>query len=247
MKVARAMLIVFVVVWLVPIGIAAVLHQRHGIGPAWAAADRSSIGHLPPAEANPGAIVRVFAAPTVRWRGIVAVHCWIVLKAEGAPRYMRYDATAWGDPIRVNGFVPDGRWFGRAPEVVFAADGAEAAAMISRIEAAIAAYPWQGHGDYRAWPGPNSNTFVAALLDAVPEAGAVLPPTAIGKDYPHDGRWLRRTATGLRLTLGGYAGVTLGWIEGIEVNILGGVAGFDIRRPAVKLPGLGRIGMPATP
>ncbi len=115
------MLIVFVVVWLVPIGLAAILHQRHGIGAAWASADRSSIGHLPPAEAHPGAIVRVFAAPTVRWRGIVAVHCWIVLKAEGAPRYMRYDATAWGDPIRVNGFVPDGRWFGRAPEVVFAA------------------------------------------------------------------------------------------------------------------------------
>ncbi len=117
--------------------------------------------------------------------------------------------------------------------------------MIPRIEAAIAAYPWQGRGDYRAWPGPNSNTFVAALLDAVPEAAAVLPPTAIGKDFPHDGRWLRRTATGVRLTFGGYAGVTLGWIEGIEINILGGVAGFDIRRPAVKLPGLGRIGMAA--
>ncbi len=249
MKIARRMLILFVLVWLLPIGIAAALYHRDGIGTAWAAADRSSIGHLPPADQHHGAIVRVFAAPTVRWRGIFAVHSWIVVKPEGARAYTRYDYTAWGEPIRVNGFVPDGRWFGREPEVVFAADGDAAAALIPRMRAAIEAYPWRDRGDYRVWPGPNSNTFVAAVLDAVPEAAAVLPPTAIGKDYPFDGWWVRRTAsgTGLRLTLGGYAGVTLGWIEGVEVNILGGVAGFDLRRPAVKLPGLGRIGLPAAP
>ena len=83
------------------------------------------------------------------------------------------------------------------------------------------------------------------MLDAVPEVGVALPPTAIGKDYPYDGRWLRRTpsGTGFRLTLGGYAGLTLGWVEGIEVGILGAVAGLDLRRPAIKLPGLGRLGM----
>jgi hypothetical protein len=32
-------------------------------------------------------------------------------------------------------------------------------------------------------------------------------------------------------------------MEGIEVNILGAVAGVDIRRPALKLPGLGRFGI----
>ena len=132
--------------------------------------------------------------------------------------------------------------------------GPAAEAMIPRMRAAIADYAWRNLGDYRAWPGPNSNTFVAAVLDAVPEARAVLPNTAIGKDYPYDGRWLRRTpsGTGIRLSLGGYAGVTLAWVEGIEVNILGGVAGLDLRRPAIKLPGLGRLGMagpdgPSTP
>jgi hypothetical protein len=33
------------------------------------------------------------------------------------------------------------------------------------------------------------------------------------------------------------------WVEGIELNILTAVAGVDLRRPALKLPGLGRIGM----
>ena len=34
----------------------------------------------------------------------------------------------------------------------------------------------------------------------------------------------------------------MGWVEGIEVNVLGLVTGIDIRRPALKLPGFGRIG-----
>jgi hypothetical protein len=37
--------------------------------------------------------------------------------------------------------------------------------------------------------------------------------------------------------------VKLGWVEGIEVNLLGLVAGFDLRHPGVKLPGFGRIGV----
>ena len=135
------------------------------------------------------------------------------------------------------------------PEVVFAADGPDAAAMIPLMQQAIANYAWSNHGDYRAWPGPNSNTFVAAVLDAVPGLRTTLPPTAIGKDFPYDGRWLRATPAGFRLTLGGYAGFSLDLVEGIEVNILGAIAGIDLLRPAIKLPGLGRIGMglPVTP
>jgi len=254
MFVLKACLLVFVVCYLVPLGISAFLYSKAGTGAGWRTADRSSIGHLLPATRNPEAVVRIFAAPTIRWRGIFATHSWIVIKAAEAASYTRYDYTAWGEPIRLNGFEPDGRWFGRVPEVVFAADGNAAAAMIPRVEAAIRGYAWRNQGDYRAWPGPNSNTFVAAVMDAVPEIRASLPPTAIGKDYPYDGRWLRRTpsGTGLRITLGGYVGLTVAWVEGIEVNILGAVAGLDLRRPAVRLPGLGRLGVrgmdgPATP
>jgi hypothetical protein len=39
-------------------------------------------------------------------------------------------------------------------------------------------------------------------------------------------------------------GLTVGWLEGIELNVFGGVLGLDIRRPALKLPGLGRLGVP---
>ncbi|WP_428542288.1 DUF3750 domain-containing protein [Rhodopila sp.] len=246
MSLFKTGLTLFAVVYLLPLGIAALRYLAGGTGRGWRSADRSSIGALPPPEPHAAAVVRIFSAQTVRWRGIMASHCWIVFKPYGASSYRRYDYTAWGElPIRVNGFEPDGRWFGKVPQVVFAADGDTATALLAKIEAAIAGYAWRNAGDYRAWPGPNSNTFVAAILDAVPEMRVSLPPTAIGKDYPYDGQWLRRTRSGpgLRLTLGGYAGVTLAWVDGIEVNILGAVAGLDIRRPAVKLPGLGRFGV----
>jgi hypothetical protein len=232
---------------LLPLGISLAGCRLETAGTDWRTADRSSAGLLAPAAGHPAAAVRIFAARTVRWRGIFAVHCWIVVKPEGAAEYTRYDYTAWGEPIRVNGFVPDGRWFGRVPDVVFAADGPAAADLIPRIEAAVAAYALSKQGDYRAWPGPNSNTFVAAVLGAIPESDVALPPTAIGKDYPYDGRWLRPTPsrTGLAFTLGGYGGLTVGWVEGLEVNILGLVVGVDWRRPALKLPGVGRIGIPA--
>jgi hypothetical protein len=242
----KTCLLLFLLLYGLPLFIAAVLYRIDGIGAAWRTADRSSIGALPPPAEHPAAVVRIFSAKTVRWRGIFASHSWIVFKAENAPSYTRYDYTAWGErPIRVNGFEPDGRWFGHTPRILFAADGATATALLPKIEAAIAGYAWRNEGDYKAWPGPNSNTFIAAIIDAVPEMQTTLPPTAIGKDYPYDGKWFRLTPTGLRLSFGGYGGLTIGWVEGIEINILSAVAGLDIRRPAIKLPGLGRFGMPA--
>jgi hypothetical protein len=202
---------------------------------------------LPAAAAHPEAVIRVFAARTVRWRSIFAVHTWIVVKEKDSPTYSRYDYTAWGEPIRTNGFPPDGRWFGALPDTVVAIDGERAAALIPKIRYVIENYKFRNYGDYNAWPGPNSNTFVQAALNSVPELRAVLPPTAIGKDYPYDGRWFGATpsGTGFSLSLAGYLGVTIGWVEGFELNFFGAVLGFDIRRPALKLPGLGRFGLAA--
>jgi hypothetical protein len=212
----------------------------------WQTADRSSAGLLPAASDHPEALIRIYAARTVRWRGIFAVHTWIVLKERGASRYSRYDYTAWGEPIRIDGFAADGRWFGAIPQAVASVDGQEAEKLIPTIRAVIENYKFRAYGDYSAWPGPNSNTFVQAVLDGVPELNAVLPPTAIGKDYPYRGEWYGLTSshTGVFVSLGGYLGLTIGWVEGLELNFFGGVIGLDIRRPALKFPGVGRLGLP---
>jgi hypothetical protein len=243
----RKLLTIFLLLVLVPIGWSA---ARYFFVDAdrgtWQTADRSSAGLLPPASKNPDALIRVYAARTMRWRGIFAVHSWIVVKEAGAANYTRYDYTAWGEPIRSNGFAADGRWFGATPETIVAVDGEAAARLIPKIRNVIEHYRFRTYGDYSAWPGPNSNTFVRAVLDAVPELNAVLPPTAIGKDYPYDD-WIGLTAsgTGVFVSLAGYFGVTIGWVEGFEINFLGAVVGFDVRRPALKLPGIGRLGMDA--
>lgn len=235
----------FGLIFLAPLAASAARFALSDAPRDWWSADRSSAGLLGPASHTPQAALRVLSARVVSWRGVFATHSWLVMKEAGAPRWTRYDYTAWGAPIRVDGFAPDGKWFGATPEIVFAADGAAAARAIPKIVAAIAAYPHRRVGDYRVFPGPNSNTFVAAALAAAPELGARLPATAIGRDYPHDGRWFIVTRDGLSLRLGGVFGGSLGR-RGVELTLFGATAALDWRRPAVELPGLGRIGLRAT-
>ncbi|HEY8580999.1 MAG TPA: DUF3750 domain-containing protein [Beijerinckiaceae bacterium] len=245
MTVVRVLPLVLFLLFVTPLAVRAALYWADGSEQSWARADWSSAGLLPAPAAAPQAMVRIYSARVGRWRGIFATHSWIVVKDRGATSYQRFDKVGWGAPIRVNGYAPDGRWFGNELDLVFAADGADAEALIPRIRAAVEAYAFRNRGDYVAWPGPNSNTFVAAVVAAIPEAGIALPPTAIGKDYPLDERWfsLAPSRTGVRFNAGGYLGVTLAWVEGLEINLLGGVLGLDLRRPALKLPGVGRIGV----
>jgi Protein of unknown function (DUF3750) len=242
----RKLVTIFLLLIFVPIGLSAAHYYWSGDRRVnWQSADRSSAGLLAPPSGHPDALIRVYAARTVRWRSIFAVHTWIVVKEQGAANYSRYDYTAWGEPIRSNGFAADARWFGAMPETIVAVDGDEARRLIPKIRHVIDNYKFSAYGDYSAWPGPNSNTFVQAVLDAVPELNAVLPPTAIGKDYPYEGDWfgLTPSRTGVYASLGGYLGLTVGWVEGFEINFFGAVLGFDIRRPALKFPGIGRLGM----
>jgi hypothetical protein len=188
------------------------------------------------------ASIRVMAARTGGLKGIVAVHTWLVLKHENATAYERYDVVGWGNPVRRNHHPADGRWYSNEPVVIHEIKGAEAARLLPKLEAAIREYQWSERGSYRTWPGPNSNTFVATVLAAVPEIKAAMPPTAIGRDYPA-GSWVRRSPNGgWTATLGGIAGVTFGWREGIQVNFLGLVAGIRFHKPTLILPGFGALG-----
>ena len=109
------------------------------------------------------------------------------------------------------------------------------------MRAAIARYPYDR--EYTIWPGPNSNTFTAAVGRQVPELRLELPPTAIGKDYLPGGAVFGWTPsrTGVQLSLFGLFGLALGLEEGVELNLLGFVLGVDFNDFAVKLPGLGAL------
>jgi hypothetical protein len=239
-KVSLTMLVVF----LGPVATKAMLwgfeEPRH-----WQTARWSSAGILPEAASDPQARIVVFAARTAGWRGIFAVHTWIVLKPADADAYTRYEVTGFGPALRVNARPPDGYWVGDRPRIVADIRGPRAAAAIPRIEAAIMTYPYAAYGDYRMWPGPNSNTFVATVLRAASELEIAMPPEAIGKDYRVDGALFGRTdtRTGIEASFYGLIGLKVGKVEGIELNMLTLVAGFDAQRPAVKIPAFGRIGL----
>ena len=216
---------------------------------SWSSANWGASGTLPPAASVEGPVVHVMSARTGGLKGALSVHSWIVTKRDGAGRYDRYDKVGWGSPVRRNAYAADAYWYSNAPVILATLRGEPAARAIDGIERAVDTYPFRRRGGYRIWPGPNSNSFVAHVLREVPELRVNLPELAIGRDFPTDGRlvaWdpVRRD---LRLSLWGYAGVTLGLTSGMEANFLGLVAGLDLLRPALKLPGFGRIGMDAVP
>jgi hypothetical protein len=233
-------------IFLAPLLTRAALYAA-GNGPrSYRDADWSSSGALPPARQFEPARVVVFTGTTGAWKGVFSVHSWIVLKRAGAKDWTRYDVVGWGMPVRTNGWPADGRWYGNRPMAIADVSGPDAEAMIPKIEAAVRNYSYAQAGDYRIWPGPNSNSFIATVLRAVPELGTQLPPNAVGRDF-RDRVYVGLTdsSTGVEVNLYGYAGFKMAWAEGIEFNLLGLVVGLDLRHPALKLPGFGRIGVDA--
>jgi len=239
----KLVILAFLILFLLPLAARAALHAVDGGPRSWRDVDWSSIGSLPPAARHPEARLIVYSGRTGGWKGVLSVHTWLVLKRANAATWTRYDVVGWGTPLRANGWAPDGRWYGNQPTVIVDLKGAAAEALLPRIEAAVRSYEYRNAGGYRMWPGPNSNSFVAAALSAVPEIGVSLPSNAIGRDFrPHPYVGLSDSRTGVEASLWGVLGVKLGWVEGFEFNLVGLVAGLDIRQPAVKLPGYGRIG-----
>jgi hypothetical protein len=243
-KVLTYSLLIVFVVFILPVLVHAGLWLSEERPRSWHSADWSSAGILPPARAEPEASIRVMAARTGGLKGIVAVHTWLVLKGRNASSFDRYDVVGWGNPVRRNSQPVDGRWYSNEPVIIYELKGAPAEALLPKVEAAIRNYQWSERGSYRIWPGPNSNTFVATVLAAVPELRAAMPPTAIGRDY-RAGRWVSRTpAGGWSITLGGWAGFTVGVQDGVEVHLFGLVAGIRFRNPTLILPGFGALGEP---
>ena len=218
---------------------------------SWRTASREPAGLAPDPAATPQAVVQVYSARTVSWRGYFGVHTWIAAKRSGAERFTVYEVIGYrlrrtGSAVVVHQRTPDGYWFGNRPELLRDVRGEGVDALIARIEAAVESYPYAG--TYRVWPGPNSNTFVAHVSREVPELRVDLPPTAIGKDYLGIAPAAKTpSGTGVQVNLLGVAGVLAGVEEGVELNLLGLTFGVDPKSLSIKLPIIGRIGPCGTP
>ena len=215
-------------------------------GTDWRSASREPVGLAPDPAQTEEAVIQVYAARTVGVRGLFGVHSWVAVKPAQAAAYTVYEVIGWrlrwnDTAVSVRERAPDARWYGNAPELLADVRGAAAAALILRIEHAVSSYPYGS--EYRAWPGPNSNTFTAWVTRAVPELATDLPPTAIGKDYLRDRVFARApSGSGYQMSCAGLFGVTASTVEGLELNLLGLTFGVDPWPPAIKLPLAGRIG-----
>lgn len=237
--------------YIAPVGYMVAEHYASADGGRQSFARHDSTQQAPDANSNE-AVIQVYAARAARWRGAFGVHTWMATKRSDERRYTRLEVNGYrvrwgGDAVRIRAGIPDSMWFGNHPTLLREIRGNSTVdELIDKLHNAAQSYPYNDH--YKVWPGPNSNTFVAHLARQVPQLRLELPPTAIGKDFLPDGAIVATTPSGkgFQVSAGGYAGLLIGLEEGIEVNLLSLSAGVDLMPPAIKLPGIGRIGFDDT-
>ncbi len=246
----RRGLAIYITAFLLPLGLSVATYYVGEAGAMnWWEARNDTTHQAPDPATTEEAVVEVYAARAYSWRGAFGVHTWIAAKPTGAEHYTRFEVIGWrlyrgSSVVAVHQGVPDGHWYGNRPFKLASYRGEGVDQMIDKIAAASKRYPYPN--EYRVWPGPNSNTFTAFIGREVPELSLDLPPLAIGKDYLTNGSIVAKapSGSGFQISLYGLAGVLLAKEEGIEVNVLGLTFGVDAFPPALKLPGIGRLGFP---
>jgi len=130
----------------------------------------------------------------------------------------------------------DERFGGRQVHVLKVYEGDAARELAPQIVAAARRYPLAN--DYRAFPGPNSNTFAEWISQQVPGLWIEQYGTAVGKDYPLNG-WIAcgvtTTRTGLEVETP-FLGAQVGLVEGVELHLCCMTIGVGIWPPQLKLP-----------
>ena len=185
--------------------------------------------------------VRIPGRSWLPWYARFADHLWVDVKGSGGWKRVEWNSRI--DEVRVrpldeNSAISDSRW-GMQVRVIEWFGGPCALPMGEHIAKIAKTFPHRA--DYQAWPGPNSNTFVAWLARETPGMWIYLPTTAVGKDYA---TWLRAgitpTRTGLEFETM-LLGAEIGLREGVELQFLGLAVGVGIWPPSIKLPFLPAI------
>ena len=128
--------------FLLPVLVSGCLPYRRD-GVPWYEARRDPTGLAPDPATTPEAVIQVYAARAVSWRGVFSMHTWIAVKRTGAPRYTRYEVLGFGvangaPAVRIDRMGPDNYWFGARPKIILDHRGPDVDAMIEDVRAAVA-------------------------------------------------------------------------------------------------------------
>lgn len=179
--------------------------------------------------------------------GAIAVHYWFVAFDARENTWSRWEVwqeanvapTSWGH-IQKDLMPPDSGVGGSSYRTGMEWRGQQAAKIVEVLRRPLD-YPYRN--SYRAWPGPNSNTYPAWVLRKA-EIPVALDPKAIGKDFCGViGGGVSETRSGFHADTP-VVGLTLGAKDGIEIHVLCLTFGIDLLRPAIKTP-FGRLGLPS--
>ncbi|MEO0651484.1 MAG: DUF3750 domain-containing protein [Planctomycetota bacterium] len=186
----------------------------------------------------PAVLVKRLRIPdTEAWYTRFASHSWFAVRSKPDGTWRRIEIVGPSSgvedvPIDADAAFADERW-DRPVEVLAAYTGRDAAVMANEVRLLAETYD---DSTYRAWPGPNSNTFVERILRQVDGLAAQLDHNAVGKDWALPGRigWTGSGA-GVELELP-LVGLQLGLLEGVEVHLFGLTLGVGIWPLGLKLP-----------
>jgi hypothetical protein len=166
----------------------------------------------------------------------IARHAYLAVRAKGQAEWTIWECCSPGSHGSSNPFIPS---FGDEVRLHGVFRGAKAEKMIACLPEATRKY---GNPSYVFYPGPNSNTYVDAVMREC-DIHTELPSTSVGKDH--------RGLIGVSWTSGGtgvqvetpLVGLKIGLTEGIELHVLSLSIGVDLWPPAIIVPlGEGRVG-----
>jgi hypothetical protein len=187
----------------------------------------------------------------MQWYTHFAHHTWIDVKRGGERKWERVEVLsetsgAKTGPIPARVAASDWRW-DRPVRLLAQFEGPAAERIAARLEACAKEHDPLYLEHYDAWPGPNSNTFMAELAREIPELAFVFDHNAVGKDY---GGWFSAGATASKT---GFhvdtvpLGFTFGLREGIELHFLELNFGVQLWPPRIELPFLPELPPPSSP
>lgn len=184
------------------------------------------------------------------WYSRFAEHTWIDIKCGSEEQWKRAEVLGrskgatfvkitstearrdwrWEEPVRIQ-------------EVIV---GGSAQRIAEKISQVVNNWDPFYKGQYLAWPGPNSNTFIRDLVNELPELAVTFDHNALGKDYTWASAGLTPSRTGVHLDTWPM-GVSAGLREGIELHLLQLTLGVNIWPPRLKLPFLPTIPWDSAP
>ncbi len=190
---------------------------------------------------GPAVLVKSVRLPDSEpWLARFSSHTFFDLRTRTGGPWMRLEVLSRTSGVRVVPLEPDevfaDRRWDRRVEVLASRTGAGAAPMARKLLDLGIAQNQRYLSSYRAWPGPNSNTFAEGLLREVDGLGARLDHNAVGKDWAVPVRvGLTGSGAGVELETPIF-GLELGVVEGVQAHILGAAFGIGIVPPALQLP-----------